>query len=69
MLEETIRKILDLPRSELTEERLQRILEKHDKALKRELKKKTMLFLVQCHNLEISVSEAVVRINNSADGQ
>jgi hypothetical protein len=68
-MDETIRKILDLPRSQLTEERLRLILEKHDKMIRLELKKKTILFLVQCHNLEISMSEAVVRINNSADGQ
>ena len=44
MVEQTARKILDLPRSELTEERIQKILTNQIRELKLAIKKKTMIF-------------------------
>lgn len=69
MVEETIRKILDLPRSELTEERLKLILEKQVRKVKLDIKKQTILLLIECHNRQMTISEAVVMINNFEDGQ
>lgn len=69
MVEKTTRKILDLPRSELNEERIKIILEKQMIQVKLEIKKKIMLLLIECHNRQITISEAVVMINNLEDGQ
>lgn len=69
MIEHTARKILDLPRNELTEERVQRILSTQIAKLKLEIKKQTLLFLIECHNQQMTISEAVVMINNLEDGQ
>ena len=42
-------------------------LEKNN--LKLEIKKQTVLFLIECHNQQMTISEAVVMINNLEDGQ
>ena len=64
MFDDTTRKILDLPRIELTEERLNVILEKKIKRVRLEMKKQTMLLLMECHNRQMTISEAIVMINN-----
>lgn len=64
MFDDTTRKILDLPRIELTEERLNVILEKKIKKVRLEMKKQTMLLLMECHNRQMTISEAIVMINN-----
>lgn len=69
MVENTARKILDLPRSELTEERLVKILESKIKKVKLEYKKQIILLLIECLNRQMTISEAIVMLNNFEDGQ
>ena len=69
MVQQTARKILDLPRSELTEERIQKILTNQIRELKLAIKKQTMIFLIECHNKQMTISEAVVIINNFENEQ
>ena len=69
MVDKTTRKIMTLPRSEFTEERLISILENHSRRIKLEMKNKILIILIECLNKQMTISEAVVMINNLEDGQ
>lgn len=68
-IEITAKKILDLPRSSLSINSISTILDADYIKIKNKLKEQTMLLLMDCHNKKLSVTDAIVIINNWENGK
>jgi hypothetical protein len=68
-IEITAKKIMELPRSTLSVNNISKILEADYIKIKNKLKEQTMLLLMDCHNKKLSVTDAIVIINNWENGK
>jgi len=68
MIERTAKQILDIPKGKLSVSNVSEIIGNDYVKIKAKLKAKIMLLLLDCHNKKLSITDAIVIINNWENG-
>jgi hypothetical protein len=67
--ESTAQRIHGIPKNEFSVEKIKVFLDKDMNLIKQNFKKKILIVLLDCINQNLSMSDAVVKINNLENGE